>query len=89
MLLLKRLSQMLHWSRSYKKVKPDPVDTKPKSVKKQVKGLISIKTNFDKGLATYIREDVEKLLYELQVFCDHVQQQVSMIPYGKKRPPQV
>ncbi|MCX5811801.1 MAG: ParB/RepB/Spo0J family partition protein [Proteobacteria bacterium] len=74
---------------AYKKVKPDTVDTKPKSVKKQVKGLISIKTDFDKGLGTYIREDVEKYLYELQVFCDYVQQQVPKIPYGKKRPPQV
>ncbi|MCX5805220.1 MAG: ParB/RepB/Spo0J family partition protein [Proteobacteria bacterium] len=54
---------------AYKKVKPAPNNTKPKSVKKQVKGLISIKTDFDKGIGTYIREDVEKYLYELQVFC--------------------
>ncbi|MCX5811547.1 MAG: hypothetical protein NT178_03260 [Proteobacteria bacterium] len=65
---------------AYKKVKPDPNNTKPKSVKKQVKGLISIKTDFDKGLGTYIREDVEKFLYELQVFCDHVQQEMPNIP---------
>ncbi|MCX5813833.1 MAG: ParB/RepB/Spo0J family partition protein [Proteobacteria bacterium] len=74
---------------AYKKVKPDPADTKPITVKKQVKGILSIKTVFEKGLATYIREDVEKLLYELQVFCDYVQQHAPMIPYGKKRPPQV
>jgi len=74
---------------AYKKVKPDPVDVKPKSVKKQVKGLISIKTDFEKGLGTYIREDVEKYLQELQVFCDYVQQQMPKIPYGRKRPPQV
>ncbi|MCX5813386.1 MAG: ParB/RepB/Spo0J family partition protein [Proteobacteria bacterium] len=71
---------------AYKEVKPDPNNTKPVSVKKQVKGLISIKTTFDKGLGTYIREDVEKYLYDLQVFCDHVQQQMPNIPYGKKRP---
>ncbi|MCX5806201.1 MAG: ParB/RepB/Spo0J family partition protein [Proteobacteria bacterium] len=74
---------------AYKKIKPAPVDTKPKSVKKQVKGLISIKTDFDKGIGTYIREDVEKYLYELQVFCNHVQQEMFITPYGKKRPPQV
>ncbi|MCX5812457.1 MAG: hypothetical protein NT178_07915 [Proteobacteria bacterium] len=74
---------------AYKEVKPNPVDTKPKSVKKQVKGMVSIKTDFEKGLGTYVREDVEKYLYELQVFCVFIQQQVPMIPYGKKRPPQV
>ncbi|MCX5805339.1 MAG: hypothetical protein NT010_04615 [Proteobacteria bacterium] len=74
---------------AYKKVKPDPNNTKPKSVKKQVKGLISIKTDFEKGIGTYIREDVEKYLYELQVFCNFVQQQTFITPYGKKRPPQV
>ncbi|MCX5812239.1 MAG: hypothetical protein NT178_06815 [Proteobacteria bacterium] len=74
---------------AYKKVKPDSTDTKPKSVKKQVKSLVSIKTDFEKGLGTYVREDIEKLLYELQVFCDFVQQQAPMAPYGKKRPPQV
>ncbi|MCX5806761.1 MAG: ParB/RepB/Spo0J family partition protein [Proteobacteria bacterium] len=74
---------------AYKKVKPDPNNTKPKSVKKQVKGLISIKTDFEKGIGTYIREDVEKYLYELQVFCNFVQQQMFITPYGKKRPPQV
>jgi ParB family chromosome partitioning protein len=74
---------------AHKKPKPDPNDTKPKSVKKQVKGLISIKTDFDKGLGTYIHEDVEKYLHELVVFCDHVQQELPKIPYGKKRRPQV
>ncbi|MCX5813887.1 MAG: hypothetical protein NT178_15265, partial [Proteobacteria bacterium] len=74
---------------AYKKVKPDPNNTKPVSVKKQVKGLVSMKTTFDKGLGTYVREDIEKFLYELQVFCDYVQQQAPMAPYGKKRPPQV
>ncbi|MCX5811714.1 MAG: hypothetical protein NT178_04115 [Proteobacteria bacterium] len=74
---------------AYKKPKPDPNNTKPVSVKKQAKGLASIKTAFEKGLGTYVREDVEKLLYDLQVFCDYVQQQVPNIPYGKKRPPQV
>jgi hypothetical protein len=56
---------------AFKNPKPDPDNTKPKSVKKQVKGLVSIKTNFDKGLVTYIREDVENYLHELLVFCDH------------------
>ncbi|MCX5811164.1 MAG: hypothetical protein NT178_01265, partial [Proteobacteria bacterium] len=74
---------------AYKKAKPDPNNTKPVSVKKQVKSLALIKTVFDKGLGTYIREDVEKFLYDLQVFCDHVQQEMPNIPYGKKRPPQV
>ncbi|MCX5814559.1 MAG: ParB/RepB/Spo0J family partition protein [Proteobacteria bacterium] len=74
---------------AYKKVKPDPANTKPVSVKRQVKGLTSMKTVFEKGLGTYKREDVEKYLYELQVFCDFVQQQMPNIPYGKKRPPQV
>ncbi|MCX5811279.1 MAG: hypothetical protein NT178_01860, partial [Proteobacteria bacterium] len=74
---------------AYKKVKPDTTNTKPIPVKKQVASLISVKTVFEKGLGTYIREDLEKLLYELQVFCDFVQQQVPMAPYGKKRPPQV
>ena len=74
---------------AYKNPKPDPNNTKPKSVKKQVKGLISIKTDFDKGLGTYIREDVEKFLEELEVFCDHVQQEMPKIPYGRKRPPQI
>ncbi len=74
---------------AYKNPKPDPNNTKPKSVKKQVKGLISIKTDFDKGLGTYIREDVEKYLHELLVFCDHVQQELPKIPYGKKRRPQI
>ncbi|MCX5814289.1 MAG: ParB/RepB/Spo0J family partition protein [Proteobacteria bacterium] len=74
---------------AYKKVKPDPGNTKPVSVKRQVKGLTFMKTTFEKGLGTYKREDLEKLLYELQIFCDYVQQQVPMAPYGKKRPPQV
>jgi ParB family chromosome partitioning protein len=74
---------------AYKKPKPDPNDTKPVSVKKQVKSLVSIKTTFDKGLGTYIYEDVEKYLHELLVFCDHVQQELPKIPYGKKRRPQV
>ena len=74
---------------AYKKVKPDPNIVKPVSVKKQVKGLVSMKTAFEQGLGTYVREDVENYLYELQVFCDFVQQQVPMAPYSKKRPPQV
>ncbi|MCX5813033.1 MAG: ParB/RepB/Spo0J family partition protein [Proteobacteria bacterium] len=74
---------------AYKKVKPDPNNTKPKSMKKQVKSLVSMKTTFETGLGTYVREDIEKFLYELQVFCDFVQQQAPMAPYGKKRPPQV
>ena len=74
---------------AYKKAKPDSGKTKPKSMKKQVAGLISMKTAFENGLGTYVREDLEKLLDELQVFCDLVQQQVPMAPYGKKRPPQV
>ncbi|MCX5811061.1 MAG: hypothetical protein NT178_00730, partial [Proteobacteria bacterium] len=74
---------------AYKKAKPDPNNTKPVSVKKQVKGLVSMKATFDKGLGTYVREDIEKFLYELQVFCDYVQQQAPKAPYGKKRPPQV
>jgi len=74
---------------AYKKVKPDPNNTKPVSVKKQVKGIASMKTTFEKGLGTYIREDVETLLEELQVFCDYVQQQAPKIPYGRKRRPQV
>ena len=74
---------------AYKKVKPDPNNTKPVSVKKQVKGIASMKTTFEKGLGTYIREDVETLLEELQVFCDYVQQQAPKIPYGRKRPPQI
>jgi len=74
---------------AYKKVKPDSTNTKPIPVKRQVKDLVSIKTNFEKGLGTYIREDVEKYLQELQVFCDYVQQQMPKIPYGRKRPPQV
>jgi len=74
---------------AYKKVKPDPNDIKPVSVKKQVKGIASMKATFDKGITTYIREDVEKFLEELQVFCDYVQQQAPKIPYGRKRPPQV
>ena len=74
---------------AYKNIKPEPADTKPESVKKQVKSLASIKTTFEKGLGTYVREDVEKLLNDLQVFCDYVQQQMPNIPYKKKRPPQV
>jgi|GEM_PF-3454355 len=74
---------------AYKNVKPDTTNTKPVSVKKQVKDILSIKTVFEKGLGTYVREDVEKLLYELQVFCDYVQQQAPKIPYGKKQCPQV
>jgi hypothetical protein len=74
---------------AYKKVKPETVNTKPKSIKTQVAGLISIKTNIENGIGAYKREDLEKLLYELQVFCDYVQQQVPKAQYGKKRPPQV
>ncbi|MCX5812856.1 MAG: ParB/RepB/Spo0J family partition protein [Proteobacteria bacterium] len=74
---------------AYKNVKPDPGKTKPIPVKKYVAGLASMKTGFEKDLGTYVREDVEKFLYELQVFCDYVQQQIPIIPYGKKRPPQV
>ena len=74
---------------AYKKVKPDPNIVKPVSMKKQAKGLVSMKATFDKGLGTYVREDIEKFLYELQVFCDFVQQQALKAPYGKKRPPQV
>ncbi|MCX5812573.1 MAG: ParB/RepB/Spo0J family partition protein, partial [Proteobacteria bacterium] len=74
---------------AWKKPQPDPGVTKPIPVKKQVKGLVSMKTAFEQGLGTYVREDVENYLYELQVFCDFVQQQVPNIPYGKKKPPQV
>jgi hypothetical protein len=74
---------------AYKKVKPEPTKTKPIPVLKQVKSIASIKTDFEKGIGTYIREDVEKYLYELQVFCNFVQQQTFITPYGKKRPPQV
>ncbi|MCX5806850.1 MAG: ParB/RepB/Spo0J family partition protein [Proteobacteria bacterium] len=74
---------------AYKKVKPEPTKTKPIPVKKQVKSIASIKTVFEKGIGTYIREDVETYLYELQVFCNFVQQQSFITPYGKKRPPQV
>jgi ParB family transcriptional regulator, chromosome partitioning protein len=74
---------------AYKKVKPEPTKTKPIPVLKQVKSIASIKTDFEKGIGTYIREDVEKYLYELQVFCNFVQQQMFITPYGKKRPPQV
>jgi hypothetical protein len=74
---------------AYKKVKPEPGKTKTVPVKKQVKDILSIKTVFEKGLGTYVREDVEKLLHELLVFCDYVQQQVPKIPYGKKQRPQV
>ena len=74
---------------AYKKVKPDQNNIKPVSVKKQVKGIASMKATFDKGIATYVREDVEKFLEELQVFCDYVQQQAPKFPYGKKRPPLV
>ena len=41
------------------------------------------------GAAKYTRPDLVTLLDELQVFCDLVQQQVPMAPYGKKRLPQV
>ena len=74
---------------AWKKPKPDPGVTKPIPVKKHVAGLVSMKTSFEKGVGTYVREDLEKLLYELQVFCDFVQQQVPLAPYGKKKPPQV
>ncbi len=74
---------------AYKKVKPDMGKTKPVPVKKYVAGIVSMKTGFEKDLGTYVREDVEKFLHELLVFCDYVQQQVPKIPYGKKRRPQV
>jgi ParB-like chromosome segregation protein Spo0J len=74
---------------AYKNVKPDSNNLKPVSVKKQVKSLLSIKTVFEKGLGTYVREDVDQFLHELEVFCDYVQQQAPKIPYGKKRRPQV
>ncbi|MCX5813433.1 MAG: hypothetical protein NT178_12965 [Proteobacteria bacterium] len=54
---------------AYKNVKPDPANKKPMPAKKQVKGLVSMKATFEKGLGTYIREDIEKLLDELQFFC--------------------
>ena len=68
---------------AWKKPKPDPGDPKPIPVKKHVAGLVSMKTSFEKGVGTYVRED------ELQVFCDFVQQQVPLAPYGKEKPPQV
>ena len=74
---------------AWKKPKPDSGDPKPIPMTKQVAGLVSIKTSFEKGVGTYVREDLEKLLYELQVFCDFVQQQVPLAPYGKEKPPQV
>ncbi len=74
---------------AYKKVKPDPNNIKPVSVKKQVKGIESMKVTFDKGITTYIRKDVEEFLHELQVFCDYVQQQALKFIYGKKRQPLV
>ena len=40
----------------YKKVKPDPNNTKPIPVKKQFKGLASIKATFEKGLGIFVRE---------------------------------
>jgi ParB family chromosome partitioning protein len=74
---------------AYKKIESNASKKKPKSMKKQVASLISFKTDIEKGFGTYVREDLEKLLYELQVFCDLIQQQVPVTPYGKKRPPQL
>jgi ParB family chromosome partitioning protein len=74
---------------AHKTIKPATDNTKPISVKKQVESLESIIAAFDRGLETYKREDVEKYLYKLQVFCDHIQQEIPKIPYGKKKPPQV
>jgi hypothetical protein len=74
---------------AYRNAKPDGTNKKAVPVKRQVKSLVSVKTTFEKGLGSYIHEDVEKFLYELRVFCDYVEQQMPNIPYGKKKRPQV
>jgi len=71
---------------AYKKVKPDPVGTKPKTMKRQVASLLSIKKSIEKNIGAYKREDLDKLLYELNVFRDYIQQQAPNAPYAKKRP---
>jgi hypothetical protein len=74
---------------AYKKVKPGPVNAKPVPVKKYVANLATMKTGIEKDLLTYKREDLEKLLHELSVFYDFIQQQAPKVPYGQKKRPQV
>jgi len=74
---------------AYKKVKPGPVNAKPVPVKKYVANLATMKTGIEKDLLTYKREDLEKLLHEISVFYDFIQQQAPKVPYGQKKRPQV
>jgi ParB-like chromosome segregation protein Spo0J len=74
---------------AYKKVKPGPVNAKPVPVKKYVANLATMKTGIEKDLLSYKREDLEKLLHELSVFYDFIQQQAPKVPYGQKKRPQV
>ena len=61
---------------------------KPKPLTKQHAALRSIKTVIQKGAGKYAKEDLEKLLGELETICEMVKGQVQTVPADPVNPPQ-
>jgi len=62
---------------------------KPKPLTKQHVALRSIKTVIQKGAGKYAKEDLEKLLGELETICEMVRGQVQTVPADPVNPPRV
>ena len=61
----------------YKKIKRDLSGMKPKPLTKQYASLRSIKTVIQRGAGKYAKEDLNKLLNQLQVLCALVEEQMQ------------
>ena len=72
----------------YKKVKRDLSGMKPKPLTKQYASLRSMKTVIQKGAGKYAKEDLNKLLNQLQALCALVEEQVQAAsPADQTEPP--
>ena len=77
---------------AYKKIKPDPVKTKPLPMKKQIESLRSVESRIQTGFAKYTKPDLVTLLDELRTFSAFVEMRIPIAPEPppeKKKPPQV
>ena len=77
---------------AWKKVKPEPGNTKLIPMTKQIANLRSFESSIETGFAKYTRPDLQTLLDELHVFCALVEMRIPIAPEPvpeKKKPPQV
>ena len=70
----------------YKKVKRDLSGMKPKPLTKQYASLRSIKTVIQRGAGKYVKEDLNKLLNQLQALCALVEEQMQAAPQDNTKP---